>query len=81
MFDLLDARKPSKPYMSRRVAVWGLLVGAFAMGLGAGKLLAGAKPFDWTLEIMTLVFLLGWTIWCAFAAARRDDAASDRDVP
>jgi len=56
VFDLLDAGKPSKPYMSRRLAVWGVLLGAFAMGLGVGKLLAGAKPFDWTLRSSTSSF-------------------------
>jgi len=75
MFELLE-KQMSKP-MPRRVAVLGTVIGAFGLGLASGKLLAGAKPFDWTLEIMNVFFALAWTIWCAVVAARRDTAAGN----
>ena len=78
MFDLLSS---AKPLMPRRVAVWGVLLGAFGLGLAAGKLLAGAKPFDWTLDIMNLVLVLGWTVWCTVAALRDDTSTRNGDVP
>jgi hypothetical protein len=74
MVEPLDARKT---VISRRVAVCGALVGALALGLMSGELLAGARPFDWTLEIMELIFDLGLTIWFAIVAARRDTGPSN----
>jgi hypothetical protein len=55
----------------------GALLGAFALELATCKLLAGARPFEWTLEIVDLVFVLGWAIWFAVVAVRRDTAASN----
>ena len=72
MFDLVGERK----LPSRRVAVWGALTGAFGLGLVTGKVLAGARPFDWPLEIVNLSFVLGWTIWLAIVAARHAPPAS-----
>jgi hypothetical protein len=75
MFELLEeTRGASKPPMSRRVAVLGVLIGGFWMGLVSGKLLAGAKPFDWTLQIMDLIFAISLTTWCVVVVARRDTA-------
>ena len=66
-----------KPLIPRRVALWAALLGAFGLGLATGKLLAGAKPYDWSLEIMNLVIGLVWTIVFAVAAAKRDPAANN----
>jgi len=74
MFELLSARKTP---ISRRVAIWGALLGAFGLGLMSGELLTGARPFDWTLEIMELVLDVSLTIWFAVVATRRDTAISD----
>jgi hypothetical protein len=78
---MLDLLGSTKPLMPRRVAVWGALLGAFGLGLAAGKLLAGAKPFDWTLDIMNLALVLGWTVWCTVAALRDDTTTGNADVP
>ncbi len=67
MFERIESKKG---VISRRVAVWGAVLGAFVVGLGTGKLLAGARPFDWTLEILELAFVLGFTVWCVIAALR-----------
>lgn len=45
------------------VAVPSAVLGGFGLGLWVGKLIAGGKPFDWTLDIVNAVFLVGWTIW------------------
>ena len=78
MFELLDKRSPFLPPMSRRVAVCGVLTGAFPLGLLTGVLLAGALPFD-SIRIVCLVFFLGWTVWWAVVAFRRDVAARIED--
>jgi len=74
MFEVLGSIGPQ---LSRRLALWAALLGAFALGVGTGRLLAGARPFDWTLEIMELAFDLGLTIWFAVIASRRDKATSE----
>jgi hypothetical protein len=67
MFEGLERKRATIP---RRVAVWAAVIGAFGAGLGAGKLLAGARPFDWTLEILDFAFIIGFTVWFAVAATR-----------
>jgi hypothetical protein len=47
MFEILRLQKP---LISRGAAVLGALIGGFGLGPASGKLLAGAKPVDWTLE-------------------------------
>lgn len=67
MFDQLQRTRVA---ISQRVAVLTTVLGAFGLGLATGKLLAGWRPFDWTLEILDMAFMLGITIWFASAAMR-----------
>jgi multisubunit Na+/H+ antiporter MnhE subunit len=75
MFELLDEKKQ---LVSRRVAVCGVLTGAFSLGLLAGLFLARALPFD-LMRIVVLVFFLVWTVWWAVVAFRRDTATRNED--
>ena len=53
MFDLIESRR--QPQYSARKAFWTAILAAFALGLGIGKLMAGAKPVDWFLGIVILL--------------------------
>ena len=57
----------------RWISVCGAVLGAFSLGIFAGKLLAGARPVDWTLDILNTLFILGVTVFCILKAARRGD--------
>jgi hypothetical protein len=73
MFEPLGTKKPP----SHRFALWGAILGGFALGLGTGKLLAGARPWDWVSTIFMLVSALFWTIWCAVIATRSETGAKN----
>ena len=52
------------------------MLGAFSLGLSAGKLLMGAKPvIDWFTTISQLVMITFYTVVCAFYAFKRDSSA------
>ncbi len=48
----------------------GAVLGAFALGVGVGKLIAGVKPWDWTLTVLDFILLAFYTCWFAIAVIR-----------
>ncbi len=48
----------------------GAVLGAFALGVGVGKLITGVKPWDWTLTVLDFVILAFYTGWFAIAVIR-----------
>jgi hypothetical protein len=48
----------------------GAVLGAFGLGIGVGKVLAGVKSWDWTLTVLDFVLLAFYTCWFAIAVVR-----------
>jgi hypothetical protein len=74
MFEILE--KTRRAAVPRSLSVAGAMLGAFSLGLSAGKLLMGAKPvIDWFTTISQLVMITFYTVVCAFYAFKRDSSA------
>lgn len=52
------------------MSVFGMIVFAFLLGFGIGKLVGGERPDDWFMTILMLVFALFWLVVYTVGATR-----------
>ena len=69
MFDEINPRPESK--ISLRAAIVLAVLGGFALGLGTGKLLAGARPDDTLMFGIDMGVMVVFTIWFLAMALRK----------
>jgi hypothetical protein len=73
MFEQTAAPRPTA--LPRWVSVLSTAIGSFGLGIWTGKRLLGSKPFDWFLDIFTVLFMAFWTLGSAIKAAKNGQMA------
>lgn len=68
MFEQIE---PKRRWLPRQLAVWLVALFAFSLGLSVGKLVAGQKPYDWTITVGNMAVAFIWLVWAALSATRK----------
>ncbi len=61
---------PKATAVPRWMSVISTVIGSYGLGIWTGKRLLGSKPFDWFLDIFTVLLMALWTAGSAIRAAK-----------
>jgi len=65
MFEIIGKKQKLHLHLHPALALTGIVISSFGLGLITGKLLTGARPFDWTMTVMEMMFDVFFAVFCA----------------